>query len=322
MSFANYKKNRVTDLAKLRDKVENTETKGKYAKDERFWRPQVDKAGNGSAVIRFLPEPANEDNKWAYYQEHRFDVDGKYFTNHCPTDLGRDCPVCTANTVLWKTEMDANKAIASKRSRKKVYVTNILVLKDKDAPENEGKVFLYKFGVKIFEKIKKQLFPADEEDTSVNVFDFYNGADFRLDIKKVKDFQNYDDSSFRASADLLKGDDEKLEKVYNAMHPLAPFSIETNYKSYDDLEKQFNEVVNGRPVSKKSVEELFSADSVPEKKATKQKSKDAKEESAPWDESKKSKEPSKAAKKEVVSEDVETEDDDANSYYDQLAEKD
>jgi hypothetical protein len=326
MSFSSYKKSR-TDLTNLNKKVDEiAASSNKYSKDSRFWKPTVGKDGCGSARIRFLPAAEGEDLPWVQYHEHNFNVDGSYFVNLCPTTLGRECPVCKANGVLWKTEIDENQKIVRDRKRKLVYVSNILVLKDKEAAENEGKVFLYQFGQKIFEKIKMALKPKDEEDPAVNVFDFWDGADFSLEIKKVAGYRNYDDSKFRAPSALLGGDDKELEKIFKQLYPLQPFVAETKFKTYEELEKKFNEVVSGvRGKIQKKADELF-ADAapvaIPEKKVER-KPKTEEEVTPPWTSSEKSTRKPKVTKSKpaVVEEDIPLEDDTLN-YYEQLASED
>jgi hypothetical protein len=333
MSFSQFKKNKI-DLASISKRVDElTDGNRKSFKDDRFWKPTVDKAGNGSAVIRFLPAADGEDLPWNQFHKHNFDHNGSYFIELCPTKLGRECPVCKANTKLWKTEIKENKDLASARKRKLIYVSNILVLKDKEAPENEGKVFLYEYGQKIFDKIKAQLKPKDEEDQAVVVFDLWDGADFRIEIKKVAGYRNYDDSTFRNPAPLFKGDDAKLEVIYNQLHALLPFTTEDKFKSYEELEKKLEDLESGASakVSKK-VDELFgdtpkSAEADKPKKTRKPKDED--ESTAPWDAA--VRKPTAASRKPVAppttepetsEEEVAVEDDNDLDYYNELSEKD
>lgn len=328
MSFAAYKKNR-TDLSALTKKVEDIESgsKSKF-KDDRFWTPTVDKAGNGSAVIRFLCAPEGEDLPWVQYHEHNFDINGTYIIELCPTTLGRECPICKANSALWKTEIKENQDIARSRKRKLIYVSNIYILKDKENPENEGKTFLFKYGQKIFEKIKNQLKPKDEEDAPVNVFDLYDGADFRLEIKNVAGFRNYDDSTFRNPAPLLKGDDQKLEAIYNALHKLQPFVAAEKFKTFEALETKFQEAASGAKAKvQKKADELFGEDtpkSSTPKERRERKAKEEKEDTAPWEEAVKKPTGKKVTPKTEPEkeEDVEIESEEDLDYYNQLAEQD
>src|ERR1035437_7120894 len=257
-SFASYKKSR-TDLTQINKQVDEiAEGTRKSYKDDRFWRATVDKAGSGAARVRFLPAAEGEDLPWIQYHQHNFEIDGTYFIEMCPTTLGRDCPVCKANGILWKTEIEENQKIVKDRKRKLIYVSNILVIKDKEVPENEGKVFLYQYGMKIFEKIKGAFKPKDEDDPAVNVFDFWEGADFSLEIKKVAGYRNYDDSKFRAASPLFKGDDAELEKIFKQLYPLQLFIADAKFKTLQALEKQFNETVSGvKGKVQKKADELF-----------------------------------------------------------------
>lgn len=330
MSFATYKTNR-TDLTQINKRVDEISDGAKKSyKDSRFWSPKVDKAGSGSARIRFLPSPDSEDGSglpFIQYYEHNFEVNGSYFIEMCPTTKGRDCPVCKENTILWRTETDENQKIARDRKRKLYYVANICVLKDKEAPENDGKVFLYKFGLKIFEKIKQALRPKDEDDQAVNVFDLFEGADFSLEIKKVAGYRNYDDSKFRAPSPLLKGDEKELEKIFNTLYKLVPFADDSKFKSYEELEKKFKDVVSGVSgrVQKKADELFKDAEKPAEVAAVTKKTRKPKENSSeepPW------KEPAKAAsksRKATPAAEAEPEvqvEDDSLGMYEQLVEQD
>jgi hypothetical protein len=326
MSFANYKKTR-TDLTRINKKVDEiAEGTRKSYKDDRFWRPVVDKAGSGAARIRFLPAAEGEDLPWVQFHQHNFDIDGTYFIEMCPTTLGRDCPVCKANGILWKTEIEDNQKIVKTRKRKLCYVSNILVLKDKEVPENEGKVFLYQYGQKIFEKIKGALKPKDEDDPAVNVFDFWEGADFSLEIKKVAGYRNYDDSKFRAASPLFKGDDTELEKIFKVLYALQPFVADAKFKSYEVLEKQFNETVTGvKGKVQKKADELFPDTEKPATvEAPVKKERKPKDTSAepPWEEAvrKPKANAKKTPKTEKNTEEVPVESDSTLNYYEKLAE--
>jgi hypothetical protein len=323
MSFLQYKKNR-TDISAITKKVEELEqgSKNKF-KDSRFWSPTIDKSGNGSAVIRFLPPADGEDLPWVQYHDHNFENNGSYFIEMCPTTLGRECPVCKANTVLWKTEIKENQAVASKRKRKLHYISNIYVLKDAENPDAEGKVFLFRYGQKIYEKIKAQLKPKHPEDPSVFVFDLYDGADFRLEIKNVAGYRNYDDSNFRTQiSPLLKGDEKKLEQIYNSLYPLQPFISEDKFKSFDALEAKFLEVCSGAKTKvQKKADELFGEDtpSASAPKTRTRKPKEEEEDSAPWENAiRKTSKAEKEEESEIISDDS----DEGLDYYNSLADKD
>ena len=330
MSFASYKKSR-TDLTSLNKKVEEiAEGTRKSFKDERIWRVTVDKAGSGSARLRFLSAPDGEDLPWVQYHEHNFSINGSYFIELCPTTLGRECPVCKANNVLWNLDggVKENQDIVRNRKRKLVYISNIYVIKDKENTETEGKVYLYQYGQKIFEKIKMALKPKDEDDPAVNVFDFWEGADFALEVKNVAGYRNYDDSKFRAPSALLSGDDKKLEEIYKKLYPLLPFKDEKKFKSYEELEKKFNDVISGvKGKVQKKADQLFpetapvAADAPAPKKE--RKPKETATEETPWKEP--TRKPKASSKKEPKTEptveDVPLEDNDALNYYEQLAEE-
>jgi hypothetical protein len=325
MSFASYKKSR-TDLTQINKKVEEiSDGNRKSYKDSRFWKPQVDKAGSGSARIRFLPAAEGEDLPWVQYHEHNFNIGGSYFIELCPTTLGRECPVCKANTILWNTEIEENRKTVSIRKRKLVYIANILVLIDKEMVENQGKVFLYQFGQKIFEKIKMALKPKDEDDPAINVFDFWDGADFALEIKNVATYRNYDDSKFRIPSSLLKGDDKELETIFKQLYTLQPFVEEKKFKSYEELEKKFNEVVSGtKGKIQKKADELF-PDTPPVKEPEPVKKtrapKEEKDTTPPWEEAvrKPKTKATKEPKTEVNTDDVPIESDSSLNYYESLA---
>jgi len=204
-----------------------------------LWQPAVDKAGNGFAVIRFLPEIDGEDMPYVVKYQHSFKVGSKWFIENCPTTLTEKCPVCENNGDKWATELESEKAIARDHKRNKSYFSNILVVSDKDRPENEGKVFIFRYGQKIFDKIKSAMNPEFQDDVAFNPFDFWNGANFRIKIKQVAGFRNYDDSAFAKISPLFEGDDEKLEQLWKIQYPLLPIIAASEFKSYDELKTKF-----------------------------------------------------------------------------------
>lgn len=247
-SFAALKKGR-SNFADLAKKLEDAAGNQKDFTDSRFWTLTTDKAGNGSAVIRFLPTGPNDDLPFVKTFNHGFkSKSGKWFIENCPTTVNGTCPVCEANSELWDTGEDANKKIASARKRKLSYTYNIYVVSDPANKENEGKVFLYRSGKKIFDKIMAKAKPEFADDTPVNVFDLWEGANFKLRVKQVAGFANYDDSVWMDPKPLLD-DDAELEKVWKSEHSLKTFIAEknekgeVNFKSYDDLKKQFDKIV-------------------------------------------------------------------------------
>ena len=246
-SFANLKRNR-SSLDKLTKAIEestsNTESSSK--EDNRFWQPQVDKSGNGMAVIRFLPAPAVDGDEalpWVRVFSHGFQGPGGWFIDNCLTTINEKCPVCEHNSTLWNSGVEANKDIARKQKRKLSYVANILVISDPSNKENEGQVFLFKFGKKIFDKITEAMNPEFADETPVNPFDMWEGANFKLKIRNVEGYRNYDKSEFADRSALLDGDDSKLEALWKSEHSLLEFSEKKNFKSYEVLKTRLNKVL-------------------------------------------------------------------------------
>ena len=222
---------------------DNKSDKSKYV-DERFWKPEMDKTGNGYAVIRFLPAVEGEDLPWQRVWSHAFQDKGGWYIENSLTTLGQKDPVSEENSKLWNTGSEADKEIARKRKRKLSYFTNILVVSDPAHPENEGKVFLYKFGKKIFDKITEAMKPEFADEKAINPFDFWEGANFKLKIRKVDGYWNYDKSEFEGPS-KVKDSDEQIEELWKKQLPLKEFSATTNFKSYDDLKAKFEKVVYG-----------------------------------------------------------------------------
>jgi len=246
MSFANLKSSRGSSIDKLVKAAEavSTKTETKSYDDDRFWKPTRDKAGNGYAVIRFLPAKEGEDLPWVRYWDHGFKgPTGLWYIENSLTTIGQDDPVSEANSVLWNSGRDEDKATARDRKRRLHYASNILVVSDPANPQNEGKVFLYKFGKKIFDKIMDVMQPQFADEQPVNPYDFWEGADFKLKIRKVEGWVNYDKSEFAAAAALYNGDEGQLEEVYTKLYPLADFTDPKNYKSYDELKAKLNKVL-------------------------------------------------------------------------------
>jgi hypothetical protein len=243
MSFAQLKKNR-TDFSKLAEKLEETANPKQNTsnKDERFWKPEVDKSGNGYAVIRFLPPKDGEDLPWVRIFNHGFKGPGGWLIDNCLTTINKKCPVCEANTELWQTGSTANQNIVRDRKRKLKYVSNIYVVKDPANPDNEGKVFLYQYGKKIFDKLNDLMRPEFEDEAPINPFDFWTGANFKLKIRKVDGYQNYDKSEFD-TPDALLDDDSELETVYNNLHSLEEFVSPDQFKSYEQLKDRLDKVL-------------------------------------------------------------------------------
>ena len=246
MSFASLKRSRgnFDKLTKELEKVAVPTTNQNSSGDDRFWKPELDKTGNGYAVIRFLPAVEGEELPWARVWSHAFQGPGGWYIENSLTTLGQKDPVSEENTKLWNTGSDADKEIARKRKRKLSYFTNILVVSDPKHPENEGKVFLYKFGKKIFDKITEAMKPEFEDEKPINPFDFWEGANFKLKIRKVDGYWNYDKSEFEPLS-KIKETDEEIEQIWKMQKPLKEFSATTNFKSYDELKAKFEKVVYG-----------------------------------------------------------------------------
>ena len=248
MSNTTTTRNKTQYLASLRSKIqEMSSPKGSQRQDdERYWKPEVDKAGTGTAIIRFLPAKAEEGFPFVQIWTHGFQgPSGKWFIDNCPTSIEGDCPACKANTELWSTGSESKKKLASSRKRKLNYISNILVVNDPKHPENNGKVFLYKYGKKIFEKIKDKIDPPAEfaDMASVDPYDMVEGANFRLRIVRVDNFPNYDKSEFDAVSSI--GDDDRISEVESQLFSLTEILDKKHFKSFEDLKKRFDQVTGG-----------------------------------------------------------------------------
>lgn len=244
MDFSSLKQNRGSfdNLMKEVEKIA-TPSQGESNKDERFWQPEVDKGGNGYAVIRFLPPPKGEDLPWVRLWSHGFQgPTGRWYIENSLTTLGKPDPVTEMNNELWQTGTEANKEIARKQKRRLSYTANILVVKDPARPENEGKVFLYKFGKKIFDKVKDIMQPQFEDEDPINPFDFWKGANFKLKIRHLDGYRNYDKSEFD-SPSVLSDDDSYLESTWNKQYSLQEFVDPSNFKSYEELKAKLDMVL-------------------------------------------------------------------------------
>ena len=294
MSFETLKRNKGANISKILEaaKANNTGETKSYV-DDRIWKPTVDKAGNGYAVIRFLP---GKDGSIPFvrYWDHGFKgPTGLWYIENSLTSIGQTDPVGELNSRLWNSGIDADKEKARSQKRRLHYVTNIMVISDPSAPQNEGKVYLYKFGKKIFDKIYDQMNPEFADETPIDPFDFWEGADFKLKIRNVEGYRNYDKSEFSSAAPLLEGSEEKLKEVYENMHDLTEFTNPKNYKTYDELKTKLmrvlGEEVNAGAFSVK--EEIKMNDPVP-------------------------------AMEPVTAEEMSTEDEDTMSYFAKLAKED
>ena len=244
MSFETLKRNRGSNISKIIKAAEATNSgETKSYVDERVWKPTVDKAGNGYAVIRFLPG-AEDSLPFVRYWDHGFKgPTGQWYIENSLTSISQPDPVGELNSRLWNSGIESDKDRARTQKRRLHYVTNIYVVSDPSAPQNEGKVFLYKFGKKIFDKIFDQMNPAFADETPIDPFDMWEGADFKLKIRNVEGYRNYDKSEFGSAAALLNADEAQLEEVYGKLHDLSEFTNPKNYKSYDDLKSKLMRVL-------------------------------------------------------------------------------
>lgn len=259
--FKALKKSRTNSLDKLLKESSKLNTSPEASQDDRFWYPDVDKAGNGYAIIRFLPEPKGEDLPWVRVFNHGFQGPGGWYIENSLTTLNEKDPVSEYNTMLWNNGTDEGKEQARKQKRKLTYISNIYVIKDPANPANEGKVMLFKYGKKIWDKINEAMNPNFEDETPVNPFDFWEGADFKLKIRNVEGYRNYDKSEFDSASEFLDGDDDKLEDVYNSLNSLVEFVDRKNFKSYDELKAKLDRVLGvvgtAKPSKVAEDEELY-----------------------------------------------------------------
>ncbi len=235
-------KNSYQTLASEMDKMAK---KSESYKDDRFWKAETDKTGNGYAEIRFLPAPDGEDLPWARVWSHGFRGPGGWYIENSLTTIGLKDPVSEMNNLLWESGSDKDKAIARDRKRRLSYISNVLVVSDPKHPENEGKVFLFKYGKKIFEKIQGAMNPEFQDEKPMNPFDFWSGANFKLKIRQVDGYANFEKSEFAAPSALLGGDDAALEKLWKTQHSMKEFTDPKNFKSYDELKARLEQVLGG-----------------------------------------------------------------------------
>lgn len=250
MSFQDLKKqSKLGSLtAKLVKEVEKMNSVGS-GEDERFWKLSCDKANNGYAVIRFLPAPDKEDLPFVKIYSHAFQGPGGWLIDNCLTSLNQKCPVCEKNSEYWNNGTDAGKEVARKQKRKLTYVSNIYVVKDPANPENEGKVFLFKYGKKIFDKITTAMQPEFEDEQSIDPFDFWQGANFKLKAKNVAGYRNYDSSEFAVQSTLLD-DDDAMEAIWKSQYSLQELISSENFKTYNELKKRLDTVLGNKSSSR------------------------------------------------------------------------
>ena len=284
------------NLDKLSKAIEQLNSSSESADNkDNYWRPEVDKAGNGMATIRFLPASAADGEDalpWVKVFSHGFQGPGGWLIDNCLTTKGQQCPICEHNSTLWNSGIEANKEVVRKQKRKLNYVANVYIVSDPKHPENEGQVKLFKFGKKIFDKITEAMNPQFEDEEAINPFDLWKGANFKLKIRKVDGYQNYDKSEFE-SASPLSEDDDELEKIWKSEFALSELISDKEFKSYDALKTRLDKVLglSGEvPAPKTTVETI--------------------------------KEQAKAAPKKVVEAEPEVTDDDEDlAYFSKLAEE-
>ena len=300
MSFASMKKSNSLDKLLGAAETENQPQEKKSYVDDRIWKPVMDKTGNGFAIIRFLPAPEGEEMPWAKVWNHAFQgPTGQWYIENSLTTVGQNDPVSEHNTRLWNSGVESDKEIARKQKRKLQYYSNIYVVKDGANSENEGKVFLYRFGKKIFDKVMEAMQPAFEDETPINPFDFWKGANFKLKLRKVDGYWNYDKSEFDAPSALLD-DDDALETLWKSQYSLSEFTAPSNFKSYDELKTRLDLVLSGTVATSNVVEMSTAFDDSPTESITV----DTTEEPAP-----------------TVSVSSTDEEDDTMSYFEKLAEE-
>jgi len=253
MSFENLKKqSRLGSLTdKLVKEVEKMNTNSSGSADDRFWKPEMDKGGTGYAVIRFLPAPDGEELPWVKMFSHGFQGPGGWYIENSLTTIGQKDPVTEYNRTLWNSGHDSDKDTVRKQKRKLSYYSNIYVVKDPLHPENEGKVFLFKFGKKIFDKILSTMQPEFDDEEPINPFDFWEGANFKLKIVKKDGYWNYDNSEFARPTPLLE-DDDALEAIWKKEYSLSAIVADDQFKTYDQLEKRLNQVLGLGKVAPKA----------------------------------------------------------------------
>jgi hypothetical protein len=256
MGFNDMKKNKGVNSSLLEELNKISSGSTKSYQDDRFWKPERDKADNGFAVIRFLPPVEGEDVPFVRIFNHGFKGPGGWMIENCPTTIGLKCPVCEANSELWNSGMESDKDIARNRKRKLQYIANIMVVSDPKNPQNEGKTFLYKFGKKIFDKIQEKAQPEFEDEEAMDPFDFWKGANFKIKIRKVGGFVNYDKSEFDSSSALLDGDDAELETLWKKQYPLQQFIAPDQFKNYNELSTRLGTVLGSGGGFAKTAEDV------------------------------------------------------------------
>jgi len=236
----------ITKALETKMPPENQQSNNKY-QDDRLWKPELDKTGNGYAVLRFLPASNGEEMPWQRVWTHAFQDKGGWFIENSLTTLNQKDPVSEYNSSLWNSGVESDKEIARKQKRKLQYYSNIYVVSDSKNPHNEGKVFLFRYGKKIFDKLMAAMQPEFEDESPINPFDFWKGANFKLKIRKVDGYWNYDKSEFEAPSAILD-DDSAIERIWKEQYSLADFTAPSNFKSYEELKTRLDAVLSGKQV--------------------------------------------------------------------------
>jgi hypothetical protein len=259
-NFSSLRAGRAASIAKLNEELKKENTK--QGADERFWKLGVDqKTKVGYAKLRFLPAPKGEDVPWQRIFSHAFKLNGGWFIENCPTTLGqRPCPVCKDNSKLWNSGIDADKDVARERKRKLQFISNVLVVEDPAHKENEGKIFLFKYGKKIHDKIQELINPQFPDQVPTDPFDLWGGADFKLKAQQVAGYQNYDKSEFAEPKELFPGDDKAKEAIWEKEYSLTAFVAEDQFKNYDDIDKRFQKVITGNDDGPKTAADAIKRD--------------------------------------------------------------
>jgi hypothetical protein len=263
MDINTLRKMRNQDFGKISsefNKIANPQSDSKSYQDDRFWKLEADKAGNGTATLRFLPRAEGDELPWVKIFSHGFQgPTGKWYIENSLTTIGENDPVGELNSRLWNTGSDADKEVARKQKRKLAYYANVLVVSDPKHPENEGKVMLFKFGKKIFDKIMDKARPTFEDETPVNVFDLWEGADFKLRMRKVDGYPNYDQSAFQEPS-AISEDEDQILAIVNSQHKLGEFLDKKNFKTYEELSRKLVSVLNSESAPTQSAASLASDD--------------------------------------------------------------
>lgn len=260
-TFDQLKKNSAVTSKNLYDKLKQSKEKKTYENDS-FWKAQLDVAGNAKATIRFLPSP-DTDEPFVQVFSHGFQNErGKWFINKCPTTKGGACPVCEANKQAWN---EGNQDLARARKRQISYFSNILVVDDPAVPSNNGKVFLFKYGTKIHSKLLDAMCPTDVDDTPIDVFNMFDGANFKLKVKKIAGYSNFDTSLFDIkTSPICGGDETQMKQVFDSLHSLAEFLDDKHFKSYDVLQTEFQSVLDNTTNKKSTIEDTTVEDNIEE----------------------------------------------------------